>query len=579
VGGDRVLADCQDGSGTNNANFFTPQDGQSGRMQQYVFTGPSPARDSDLDSDIVYHEYSHGLSTRLHGGFVFGEQAGGMGEGWGDFFGVCLNAEPGDDPNAVYCVAGHTMLLFAPGFVDNYYFGIRRFPYSTDPNKNPQTYADTDPSQQSYPPSVPRSPIFTAPADEVHNVGEVWCNMLLECRANLVATHGFAGNDLVMQLVTDGMKNDPGTPNFLQARDGILLADLVANGGANLGELWRAFAKRGCGFSATSPSGSTTSGVVEAFDVPVFFDYPAGKPAQLPPSQPTTFQVNVSGVGSLQPLSGSGFLHVSVNGGPFVAIPMLETSTNHYDATLPAGIVLRRVPLLRVGGYGRRDELRPRGRAGAQLRGHGLHERDRRARRRLRDEPGLDHVDHGHDRRPVGPRHAGRGPELALRSARRRRRQRPVLRHRERRRQLRRRQRRGDADLARHGHERRGGRPLPLLPGPDGRGRHRPAAGRDERERRRRRVDAGRGPRDGRRYRVAVEHDLRGDDPGARDALHVEDEDPLHGERRRDPEHRRGRRRRRARRAAPLQREPDRDELLPGRRDRGHLPVRQPGRR
>ena len=36
--GDAVQADAQDGSGTNNANFSTPPDGQSGRMQMYVWT-------------------------------------------------------------------------------------------------------------------------------------------------------------------------------------------------------------------------------------------------------------------------------------------------------------------------------------------------------------------------------------------------------------------------------------------------------------------------------------------------------------------------------------------------------------
>ncbi|MCC6282716.1 MAG: T9SS-dependent M36 family metallopeptidase [Saprospiraceae bacterium] len=37
-GGDAVQADAQDGSGTNNANFSTPPDGESGRMQMYVWT-------------------------------------------------------------------------------------------------------------------------------------------------------------------------------------------------------------------------------------------------------------------------------------------------------------------------------------------------------------------------------------------------------------------------------------------------------------------------------------------------------------------------------------------------------------
>jgi len=37
--GDAVQADAQDGSGTNNANFSTPDDGQNGRMQMYIWTG------------------------------------------------------------------------------------------------------------------------------------------------------------------------------------------------------------------------------------------------------------------------------------------------------------------------------------------------------------------------------------------------------------------------------------------------------------------------------------------------------------------------------------------------------------
>lgn len=43
LGNDLVIADAQDGSGTNNANFSTPPDGSPGRMQMYRFTGSSPA--------------------------------------------------------------------------------------------------------------------------------------------------------------------------------------------------------------------------------------------------------------------------------------------------------------------------------------------------------------------------------------------------------------------------------------------------------------------------------------------------------------------------------------------------------
>ncbi len=45
-GGDPVIADAQDGGGTNNANFSTPPDGTPARMQMYVWTAPggNPAR-------------------------------------------------------------------------------------------------------------------------------------------------------------------------------------------------------------------------------------------------------------------------------------------------------------------------------------------------------------------------------------------------------------------------------------------------------------------------------------------------------------------------------------------------------
>jgi len=348
LGGDRVQADVQDGSGTNNANWSGTSgiDGTSGRVQMYVFDGPAPDRDGDLDADIVYHELTHGTSIRLLDGQAFGEQAGGMGEGWGDFVGMAMSSEPSDPAAGIYTVGGWTTYQLGGSYVDNYYFGIRRFPTSTDLSKNPQTYADIDPSQQSYPPGVPRSSLIGNTADEVHNVGEVWAVVLWEARANLIATYGHAvGNDLILRLVVDGLKLSPGTPNFLEARDAILQADLVASGGANLTDLWTGFAKRGMGASATSPSGSTTTGIVEGFDMPngIVFRYPNGKPVQLLPGQTTTFQVEVLGLGAVVPTPNTGQLHVAVNAGGFATFPMTQTSPNHYDATIPAASCLDEV--------------------------------------------------------------------------------------------------------------------------------------------------------------------------------------------------------------------------------------------
>jgi hypothetical protein len=271
VGNDAVQADAQDGEDFNNANFSTPPDGSPGRMQMFLFSGPTPNRDGDFDAEIVIHEYTHGLSNRRVGGGVgiSALQSAGMGEGWSDWYGLCLLGEPGDDPGGNYAVGGYATYQFFD-LILNYYYGIRRYPYSTNLSKNPLTFKDIDPDQASAHAGVPLSPVFgSGNAAEVHSQGEVWCVTLWDMRANLIARHGYAtGNQLALQLVTDGMNLSPANPNFLQSRDAILQADFVRTGGANRDELWRAFAKRGMGASATSPASSTTSGVRERFDVP-----------------------------------------------------------------------------------------------------------------------------------------------------------------------------------------------------------------------------------------------------------------------------------------------------------------------
>lgn len=46
LGGDHVIAEGQDGGGTNNANFASPPDGENGRMQMYNWTNGTPSTDN-----------------------------------------------------------------------------------------------------------------------------------------------------------------------------------------------------------------------------------------------------------------------------------------------------------------------------------------------------------------------------------------------------------------------------------------------------------------------------------------------------------------------------------------------------
>lgn len=169
--GDAVIANAQDGSGYNNANFMTPPDGRNGRMRMYLWNTALPYRDGDMEAGIVIHEYSHGLSTRLTGGpansgcLGWGE-SGGMGEGWGDFLATTIRS------NRKY--SDYAMGAWAA----NRATGIRNFVYSVDDKLNPSTYKTLD------------KPGYWG----VHAIGEVWAEMLWVVSQMLIEKHGYSDN-------------------------------------------------------------------------------------------------------------------------------------------------------------------------------------------------------------------------------------------------------------------------------------------------------------------------------------------------------------------------------------------------
>jgi subtilisin-like proprotein convertase family protein len=273
AGSDRVRADAQDSSGFNNANFSTPPDGTPGRMQMYRFTGSSPHRDGGLDAEIVMHELTHGVSNRL-----IGNSAGlnwtigaGMGEGWSDFYALSLlNNTNADDPNGQYASGGYATYKLG-GQTDNYVYGIRRFPYSTDNTINPLNWADVDDVTSNYAGGIPISPLgfeYNGGA-EVHNIGEVWALTLWEVRSRVIADPAGAngdvptGNQTMLQLVTDALKMTPSSPSFIDARNALIDADCATNGCANEKWIWEGFADRGLGYDTVAPV--TTAGAGDYF--------------------------------------------------------------------------------------------------------------------------------------------------------------------------------------------------------------------------------------------------------------------------------------------------------------------------
>ncbi|KAI1131112.1 extracellular elastinolytic metallo proteinase [Nemania abortiva] len=252
VGNDFVILNSQDGSGTNNANFATPPDGQSGRMRMYRWTYSTPQRDCAFEAGVILHEYTHGVSNRLTGGpanvnCLQTTEAGGMGEGWGDFMATAIRLKSTDTRNTDYSLGA---------WVYNNPAGIRNYLYSTKLSVNPYMYTTAN----TY--------------NEVHDIGEIWATMLYEVMWNLIDKHGLSvaqkptfsngvptdGKFLTMKLVIDGMALQPCNPNFVQARDAILDADTALTGGDNLCEIWTAFAKRGLGQGAAYGASANRKG-------------------------------------------------------------------------------------------------------------------------------------------------------------------------------------------------------------------------------------------------------------------------------------------------------------------------------
>ncbi|KAF2737745.1 extracellular metallo proteinase mep [Polyplosphaeria fusca] len=256
VGNDFVILNSQDGSGTNNANFATPPDGQPGRMRMYMWNKSMPFRDCAFEAGVVIHEYTHGLSNRLTGGPANSGclgilEAGGMGEGWSDFMATAIRLKPKDTRETDYPMGA---------WVNNNASGIRPYLYSTDMKVNPHIYSDVD------------------PLEKVHFIGTVWATMLYEVLWNLIDKHGkndagtpdfengvpTDGKYLAMKLVMDGMALQPCNPNFVSARDAILDADKALTDGDNACEIWTGFAKRGLGADAVY----NTDGRTDSFEVP-----------------------------------------------------------------------------------------------------------------------------------------------------------------------------------------------------------------------------------------------------------------------------------------------------------------------
>jgi hypothetical protein len=180
--------------------------------------------DGDLDSDIVFHEYGHGLTWRMIGS-MSGTFAGAIGEGASDVLAFLID---GDDRIGEYAY--------------NDPLGIRTAPYAT----HAKTFSQWT-------------------AGEVHTDGEIYAAAMWKV-FELYQAKNLTADDLLGDFV-DGMNFTPATPTPEKMRDGMLQS--VGPGTVRSCAIWTGFAAKGIGEGAgvtVSRRGAVT--ITESFKVP-----------------------------------------------------------------------------------------------------------------------------------------------------------------------------------------------------------------------------------------------------------------------------------------------------------------------
>jgi extracellular elastinolytic metalloproteinase len=258
TGRDPVLARAHPGPVRGTANMATSADGIQGLMNMGLVQGVN--RHTAFDSDVVFHEFTHGVTNRLVGGRLDARgledpQSVGMGEGWSDYFALTIQ-------NCLASIRNPQSVerVVTGDWVINDSNGIRLAPYD---DNYPGTFG-----------SIGRPPYD----DDEHAIGEIWCAALMKMNRDLGTALGdtIRGHRLAWQIVVDGLKLTPANPSLLDARDAILkaLEDRKNSGSLSADDFqkanraaWGAFARFGMGPNARS-IGASLEGIVEDRNLP-----------------------------------------------------------------------------------------------------------------------------------------------------------------------------------------------------------------------------------------------------------------------------------------------------------------------
>lgn len=250
--------------------------GQSAEVAMSLQTLPEPV--AAMDATLIAHEYGHFISNRLiaDGTGLTNLQGRSLGEGWADFHALLWLTQAADaqvasnaDFSGSYAVMTYAAGGMQPAYSrDAAYFGIRRFPYSTDPVRNPLRFRHII-RGEALPEFAPRSPqALSSDNAQVHNAGEVWASMLWDCYAALLRDtqvpmprRDFNATQRQMtEYLLGAYSLTPPQPTYMEARDA-LLAVIAASDARDLQLCGTAFAQRGAGLRAQAARRDTLSNI------------------------------------------------------------------------------------------------------------------------------------------------------------------------------------------------------------------------------------------------------------------------------------------------------------------------------
>ncbi|MCW5980904.1 MAG: M36 family metallopeptidase [Bryobacteraceae bacterium] len=230
-GNDAVRVQVQDGDWVSG--FTATPDGMAPRLHLGIDSHGTYQYDDDRDAaysaHMVFHEYTHGVTSRILGGqgCLSGFHSYALDEGWGDYFAVSYTNDP----------------VFGAYMSGDKIRGGRRFGY----DRYLFTYEDL--GNEGF---------------DVYRDGEIWAAALWDLRKEL-------GQKVADQLVMDGLKFTPCRANMIEARDAIMRADQTKYSGEHRAKLWEVFARHGMGYSADGYDGvfyEVSTVFTAAYDLP-----------------------------------------------------------------------------------------------------------------------------------------------------------------------------------------------------------------------------------------------------------------------------------------------------------------------